>query len=171
ESLYKATDFGFASCATSVKIQGSNDGGATWTDIWTVPFAAWTAALQSQTWSAYGPDFAPHTHSNNIGLGYYVKASSNASGGDPWRAFNGSITGASQSWLGSGSGGDWLSVDVGSSYLLNAYSIAITTVPEATRAPKTWTMEGSNDGSTWAVLDTVTNQTAWATGETRTFVY
>jgi molybdopterin-binding protein len=39
----------------------------------------------------------------------------------------------------------------------------------ASRSPKTWTMEGSNDGSSWTTLDTRSNETAWGTGETRTY--
>ena len=29
---------------------------------------------------------------------------------------------------------------------------------------KAWTLEGSNDGSSWVILDTQTSQTAWADG-------
>ncbi len=36
------------------------------------------------------------------------------------------------------------------------------------RAPKTWTFEGSNDGSSWTTLDTQTNYTAWASSTERT---
>lgn len=39
----------------------------------------------------------------------------------------------------------------------------------ANQAPKAWTLEGSNDGSSWVILDTQTSQTAWADGEERTF--
>src|SRR5690606_20218197 len=36
-------------------------------------------------------------------------------------------------------------------------------------APKDWTLECSDDGSTWTVAHTVTGQTAWAPGEVREF--
>lgn len=36
----------------------------------------------------------------------------------------------------------------------------------ATRAPKDWTLQGSNNGSTWTVVDTRSNQTGWG-GSTR----
>lgn len=38
-------------------------------------------------------------------------------------------------------------------------------------APKAWTFEGSDDGIGWTVLDTQTNQTGWATAETRTYSF
>lgn len=38
-----------------------------------------------------------------------------------------------------------------------------------TYAPKSWTFQGSNDGSTWTTLDTRTGETGWATGEVRTY--
>lgn len=36
----------------------------------------------------------------------------------------------------------------------------------STRAPKDWTLQGSNNGSTWTVVDTRSNQTGWS-GSTR----
>lgn len=39
----------------------------------------------------------------------------------------------------------------------------------ANGAPKDWTLEGSNDLDTWDTLDTVTGETGWSNGETRTF--
>ena len=36
-------------------------------------------------------------------------------------------------------------------------------------APKDWTFEGSNNGSSWTVLDTRTSQPGWAAGEKRTY--
>ncbi|GGK91316.1 galactose-binding domain-containing protein [Deinococcus radiotolerans] len=37
------------------------------------------------------------------------------------------------------------------------------------RSFKDWTFEGSNDGSSWTVLHTVTDQTGWTFGQARTF--
>ena len=36
-------------------------------------------------------------------------------------------------------------------------------------APKDWTFEASNDGISWTILDTVTGETDWGSGETRTY--
>ncbi len=42
----------------------------------------------------------------------------------------------------------------------------------AGRSPKAWTFQGSNDGSNWTVLDTVTDQTGWSsTGEMREYSF
>lgn len=61
---------------------------------------------------------------------------------------------------------------VGVTKTITAYSI--TGVPSdenlPNRAPKTWTFEGSNNGSTYTVIDTQTNAAAWVQGEKRTFV-
>lgn len=116
-------------------------------------------------------EFAPHTLSSNTDGQYYATASSfSPAGGEAYNGFNGSYTGANQSWLGTGAGTDWLAIDVGSSYVLETYSIRVNTVPEPNRAPKDWTLQGSNDGgTTWSTLDTVTNQTAWSSGEQRDF--
>ena len=38
-----------------------------------------------------------------------------------------------------------------------------------TRAPKDWTFEGSNDGETWTVLDTRTDESGWTKREIRTY--
>jgi hypothetical protein len=74
-------------------------------------------------------------------------------------------------WIGTGNGVDWLSYDFGSgsSNIFTKYSIQVNKVPEATRAPKDWTLEGSDDTTTWTVVDTVTNQTSWGSGERRWF--
>jgi len=41
---------------------------------------------------------------------------------------------------------------------LTDYSFKVTTT---NRAPKNWTIQGSNDDSSYTVLDTETNQTTW----------
>lgn len=53
--------------------------------------------------------------------------------------------------------------------LSNGYSITAVSSTLVTRSPKNWTFEGSNDGSNWTVLQTVTNQTGWGVSEERQF--
>jgi hypothetical protein len=48
-------------------------------------------------------------------------------------------------------------------------AINATLVGEATRGPKDFTLDYSDDGSTWTTLYTITNQTSWGTAEWRTF--
>lgn len=49
------------------------------------------------------------------------------------------------------------------------YSIQAAPSTRGPRAPRTWTLEGSNNGTSWTVLHTVANSTGWAGGEIRTF--
>lgn len=44
-------------------------------------------------------------------------------------------------------------------YAVNGYTITSTAEDEPTRDPKNWTLEGSNDGSIWNVVDTRTGET------------
>ncbi len=86
-----------------------------------------------------------------------------------WKAFEGNL-GVAAYWLGSNSGVDWLKLDVGlGTYLLDNYTVQVNSLGEPTRAPKDWTMEGSNDNSSWTTVDTRTNQTSWGTSEARNF--
>jgi hypothetical protein len=116
-------------------------------------------------------DFAPHNMTGNSAPSPYVaSASSNFSGFDPYHAFDGAL-GSGQYWIGTGSGVDYLQLDigVGNSHILGIYTILANTIPEPLRCPKNWTMQGSNDGTTWSTVDTQTNQTAWGSGESREF--
>jgi hypothetical protein len=98
---------------------------------------------------------------------YYVSASSFFATLPPWKAFDNSTN----YWIGTGGGVDWLQLDLGpgATATLSSYTIQVNVVPEPARAPKDFTMKGSNDGSSWTTVDTQTNQTAWTSGEVRTF--
>jgi hypothetical protein len=65
----------------------------------------------------------------------------------------------------------WISFDLGSAQAVAQYVVSSypTSTLTAARSIKDWTFEGSNDGSTWTVLDTVTGQTGWTLGTTRVF--
>src|SRR5258708_16808841 len=78
---------------------------------------------------------------------------------------------AGQYWLGAGSGPDWLQLDLGAgtTKILGVYDIEVNVIPEPNRAPKTWTMQGSNNGTTWTTVDTQTNETSWVNGQVRSY--
>jgi len=118
------------------------------------------------------PDFAPHDLTANYSHPPFTASASSAisSTFDGFAAFDGGI-GLNQYWVGTGAGVDWLRLDLGGgSATLTSYQVQLTSVAGAEiAAPKNWTMEGSNDGITWDVLDTVTNETAWSLSETRTY--
>lgn len=136
----------------------ANNGDATYTEI--VEVTEMSGTLEEV-------DFAPHNMSANNLPSPYVASSSTAYF-EPYTAFNGTLAAY---WLGNNAGVDWLQLDIGSgnSKILGKYTIYVNQVPEAARAPKVWTMLGSNNGSDWDTLDTVTGQTAWASGEAREF--
>ena len=115
--------------------------------------------------------FAPInlTGDNNLTWPYVASASSEFSGTfAAWKAFSNSN--GSTYWVSTASTG-YLQIDLGvdNNGLLTSYSIMVDTIPEPTRAPQAWTMEGSNDGSSFTTLDTQSGQTSWTSGQTRTF--
>src|SRR5450432_766822 len=96
---------------------------------------------------------------------FVSSASTVANGGfQEWMAFNGT---SADGWAGSNNGFDWLEIDLGSAQLLGSYSIS--KIPTQGYIPYAWTMEGSNDGSTWTVVDTRSGENAWLPSETRTY--
>jgi hypothetical protein len=113
-------------------------------------------------------EIGPHDlTTNNSHPPFVVSASSDNFGSLPaFHAFDGTNT----YWLGTNGGIDWLQIDLGAAQTLYSYSIKVNTIPEPARAPKNWTMQGSADGAAWNIVDTQTNQSAWTSGEIRTFV-
>lgn len=55
-------------------------------------------------------------------------------------------------------------------YRLQAVATNSTSAEDNNRAPKTWTLQGSNNGTTFTNLHTVTNAPAWVPGEQRQYV-
>lgn len=106
-------------------------------------------------------DIGPHALTANSYPGgqWVASASSATAGNDAFHAFD--ATAANVSWQGSGAGVDHLTLDTGSGSLLRIKAYGIQSAYAASRAPKNWTFEASNDGSSWDTLDTQTNQTGW----------
>jgi len=97
-------------------------------------------------------------------------ASTESSGGEAWHGFDGSNT---AEWVSDGVVvPQWLRIDLGSGNEIVATSAKITADnANAGRMPKDFTIEGSNDASSWTVLTTVTGETAWGSEETREFTF
>ncbi|SHN71816.1 Concanavalin A-like lectin/glucanases superfamily protein [Paenibacillus sp. ov031] len=96
-----------------------------------------------------------------------VEASTTYSSYYAWKAFD--RVNDSYGWLSNAITG-WLKYTFPLAILVQAYTIK-SGDNSTTRTPKTWTFEGSNDGTNWTVLDTRTNETNWSTGERRSYVF
>jgi len=64
----------------------------------------------------------------------------------------------------------FLTAKVINKYLIKGFKLVGGSGVTATCAPKSWMLQGSNDGTNWATLDTVLNQPTWNDDEVRIFV-
>jgi hypothetical protein len=120
---------------------------------------------------------------NNAPAPYVAAASSSFGGVNSAYAV---FSGTSNFWENNGTLNPcWVSLDLGNLNLgtfsifgvtnrrvLYSYTVEFWTGGGSltARAPKTWTMQGSNDNSTWTTLDTRSSETGWSAGESRTYV-
>lgn len=93
-----------------------------------------------------------------------------------WKIFKNATDRMGGSWFtNNGTGSGWVRYDFGANNLkiITHYVLRpLSTNPgsnDAAGAPKNWTFEGSNDGTNWTVLHTITNEPTWAPGEERTY--
>lgn len=86
---------------------------------------------------------------------------------DPWKAFDHDFTTNNRVWAASALTG-WLQYQFTSAKTIYSYTVTAE-VGTPGRAPKNFTLRGSANGSSWTILDTRTGETAWSSGETRSF--
>jgi len=117
-----------------------------------------------------GADLLPHDLTSDTSHSPFVVTSSSEYSLLPsFKALNNTV-GTSGYWLGTGGGTDWWKIYIGATAKRAfSYAIRVNTIPEAARAPKNFTFQGSPDDSSWTTLDTQVNQTSWGSGETREF--
>ncbi|PYE51669.1 discoidin domain-containing protein [Paenibacillus barcinonensis] len=72
-------------------------------------------------------------------------------------------------WLSSTTTG-WIRYQFPTATAINKYSLMHWTAA-LNGMPKSWTFEGSNDGTNWNILDTRTNQDNWQTKEERVYSF
>lgn len=95
--------------------------------------------------------------------------------GDPYRAWKAFDQAGDTEWIsgfGSGEAPWWLKFDFGVGNTGKAASYTVSASENSdhdTRAPKTWTLQGSNNDADWDVLDTQTDVPAWTLGEMREY--
>jgi len=101
----------------------------------------------------------------------FVASASSSYGTDPpWQAFDNTWATA---WVGTEAGTDWLEIDLGAGNGIVVSAYSIWSADANARAPKNWTLQGSNDNSTWNTVDTQTNGPAIGSGtngSARTYV-
>jgi hypothetical protein len=86
-----------------------------------------------------------------------------------WNAFETSYSNGGGGWITNGTSTGWLRYQFPTAITVVAYSIRPWWVDNYPgRTPKTWTFEGSDDGSSWTTLDTQTN---WASANAYDNVY
>lgn len=115
-------------------------------DFREIPLVNLTSGATATASSSYNATYPP---SNAID-------GENVSYGDSWLTLNGQTSG-------------WLQVDLGRSVVLACYLVVGSGYDYRTASPKSWTLDASNDGIAWDVLDQQNNQTAWGVGEARSF--
>lgn len=85
-------------------------------------------------------------------------------------AFDGNVTTASAAWVTNGTTSGWVDYTFPFEVIVGKYTI----YPQSsylTRAPKSWTLQGSNDdGDTWDIIDTQVNITGWVNSTGKEFI-
>jgi len=90
-----------------------------------------------------------------------------------WKAFNRDVTSTDSHWASAYQAAfpQYVQVDLGSGNGIAATSYSITAGKDGkeTQGPKTFTLQGSNDNSTFSDLNTQTNVASWSAEEERTY--
>ena len=128
--------------------------------------ASGTAVGDSGGDTSLGPaaTLVPTMSSNSAPSGVASASTEFSSTYAAWKALNGTYADASDSWASSaGNTSGWLRYQFADATVVSCYAIRTRNAGIAgdVSAPKTWTFEGSDDGTNWTTLDTQTNVTAW----------
>ena len=124
-------------------------------------------AVNSAGTSANSPEDSATPISPMVNVAFGGTASSSVIGGPSWerpdQAFN---RNSGSKWYNGNATNPgptgWLRYDFGAGNAQTVKRYTVVSADVADRDPKTWTFQGSNDGSTWTTLDTQSNQ-AFAT--------
>lgn len=81
-----------------------------------------------------------------------------------WRLFNDVYA----PWQVAASSGAWVEIDLPNPVILESYAL-IGSNTTGNRSPKSFTIQGSNDGSTWTTIDTRSSETGWSIAEHRLY--
>jgi len=128
--------------------------------------------LSSDLTPAMTSDSAPSPntveHKSSVGGGYegwnaYDHVGGGSAGQNTWFSASAPTPAASQ----------WIKFDFGSgnAHIFSKVGIQAPYITWSTRAPRNFTILGSNDNSTWTLLLTATGQTSWTDNEVRAFSF
>lgn len=174
-------------------LDGSNDGGATWTPLDTRTGETGWVEFEKRSYSftnttAYKMYRLNVTNNNGDGLmgfsemellegsvdtttlpGTFTTSSHISNQEWGYAAFDNSVN---TKWLTNFTTTGWIIFDFpdDAAYAINGYAIASAN-DSPDRTPKNWTLQGSNNGSTWTTVDTQTDETGWDTYERRTYLF
>ena len=112
----------------------------------------------------YETDLIPTMTSNTAPSGVASASSEEATPLPAYKAFNDTSTNNTYDrWATAASTTGWLRYEFITAYVVKEYALTTQALTSdgTTKAPKTWTLEGSNDGTNWTTLDTQTNVTDW----------
>lgn len=102
----------------------------------------------------------------------YVVSGSTPGSGALWNAFNKVADAVGLLFTPPGAAAT-LQMQLDAAHYLASYSVASRNDAAAEsynlQAPRDWTFQGSNDGSSWTTLDTQAGITGWTQNQTRTF--
>lgn len=137
-----------AGSATQVKYSNSNPGG----------FGGLSFRLPLG--HATGDNLIPAMTSATTPSGVATSSGDYSSTYAKWKAFD-HLNGATNSWMGPTGTTGYIGYQFPAAHVVTRYAVTSRNVAWS-GAPKTWTFEGSNNGSTWVTLDAQTDITSWA---------
>ena len=118
--------------------------------------------------SGSGAEFTPHDLTSNTSHSPIVLTASTeySPGYAAWKTLDGAPTAGN--WLATAAPAT-LEYDFGAGNTYTMLGYEVRAPDMAVRAPKDWTMEGSNDEIAWATIDTVVSQTGWTVFSSRRY--
>lgn len=131
------------------------------------------ASLNNNISNVYIPNIATPAMTSNTQPSGTVISSNNS--GTAWYAFNQDAGSTTLYWQSSTANSGWLGYQFGSGKIIKRYFWR--TMGTVGFLPKDWTFQGSNDGTTWTTLDTVTgyvtnaNYTSGLLANTTSYTY
>jgi hypothetical protein len=116
----------------------------------------WSDSDKVADWTITGASYGNGSYKGTSSVAVWSDSSNHA--GPYWAFNNDDSTADDECWHPQSIVVAILTIEMPSSMVLGSYELYYRNYTDYTCGPKDWTVEGSNDGSTWTVLDTRTNQ-------------